>query len=204
MNLFINMKGFAAMLNNICNNKHESNVWKGLAAGVIAGLAGGFVMNQFQWLWSKLTSDEKDSEHAHSPKQSGHKSDMQQERESSGETDAPATVKLASAISENVFDHKLREDEKEPAGTAIHYGFSLVTGGIYGVTTELEPEAAVGAGAPFGAAVWLLADEITVPLAGLSKGPTAYPLSKHAYSLASHLVYGVATEATRRAVRNML
>ncbi|HKP86526.1 MAG TPA: DUF1440 domain-containing protein [Blastocatellia bacterium] len=192
------------MLNNIRGNKHESNVWKGLAAGVIGGLAGGFVMDQFQSLWSKLTADEKDSERAHSPKQSGRKSDARQEQQSDGELDPPATVKLASAISENVFDHELSEDEKEPAGQAIHYGFSLVTGGIYGVAAEIEPEAAVGAGAPFGAAVWLVADEITVPLVGLSKGPTAYPLSKHAYSLASHIVYGVATEAARRAVRNLL
>ena len=204
MNLTVNLKGFKAMLNNIWNKKRESNVWKGLAAGVIGGLAGGFVMNQFQSLWSSLTGDEKDSEHAHTPRQSGRKSDAHQERQSNDELDPPATVKLADAISETVFDHELSEDEKEPAGQAVHYGFSLVTGGIYGVTAELEPEATIGAGAPFGAAVWLVADEITVPLVGLSKGPTAYPLSKHAYSLASHLVYGVATEAARRAVRNML
>ena len=193
------------MLDNIWNNsRRESNVWKGLAAGIIGGLAGGFVMNQFQSLWSHLTGDEKDSEHAHSPKQSGRKTDDAQEQQSEGETDAPATVKLASTISEDVFNHELKKDEKEAAGMAVHYGFSLVTGGIYGVAAELAPDATVGAGAPFGAAVWLLADEITVPLAGLSKGPTAYPLSKHAYSLASHFVYGVATEAARRAVRNLL
>jgi hypothetical protein len=182
----------------------EGNVWKGLAAGVVAGLVGGFVMNQFQALWSRLVSDERDSEHAHSPKQGGHKLDDTQGQQPGDGLDAPATVKLASAISEDVFNHELSSDEKEVAGMAVHYGFSLVTGGIYGVMAELEPEASAGAGAPFGAAVWLLADEITVPLMGLSKGPTAYPLSKHAYSLAAHLVYGVATEASRRAVRNVL
>jgi uncharacterized membrane protein YagU involved in acid resistance len=193
------------MLKSISKDRRsEISVWKGLAAGVIGGLVGGFVMDQFQALWSKLSGDGKDSERAHSPRQDGHKLDEEQGQTSSGEIDAPATVKLASAISEDVFDHELSRGEKEVAGTAVHYGFSLVTGGMYGVMTELVPDASAGAGAPFGAAVWLLADEITVPLVGLSKGPASYPISKHVYSLASHFVYGLATEAARRAVRNAL
>ncbi|HEX8091573.1 MAG TPA: DUF1440 domain-containing protein [Blastocatellia bacterium] len=193
------------MQNNMRGNRRgESNLWKGLAAGIIGGLAGGFVMNRFQSFWSDLTGDEKDSERAHSPKQSGQKLNDGERQRSDDGIDAPATVKLASAISEGVFDHELEKGEKEPAGTAIHYGFSLVTGGIYGLAAELAPVAVAGSGAPFGAAVWLIADQITLPLAGLSKGPTEYPLSKHLYSLASHCVYGVATEAARRAVRGLL
>ena len=69
---------------------------------------------------------------------------------------------------------------------------------------ELVPDVTVGAGMPFGTAVWLLADEVTVPLLGLSKSPTQYPLSKHAYALASHCVYGLTIEVVRRAVRNAM
>jgi len=43
-----------------------------------------------------------------------------------------------------------------------------------------------------------------LPLLGLSKGPTEYPLSIHVYALASHFVYGLTAEAVRRAVRNAL
>jgi uncharacterized membrane protein YagU involved in acid resistance len=161
-------------------------------------------MDRFQSLWSSLSGDERDSERAHSPKQDGEKSDRDRQQQSSSEIDAPATVKLASAISEDALDHQLDKSEEEAAGAAVHYGFSLVTGGIYGAVAELSPVAAIGSGVPFGAAVWLVADEITLPLVGLSKGPTAYPLSKHLYSLASHFVYGAATEVTRRAVRNLL
>jgi len=35
--------------------------------------------------------------------------------------------------------------------------------------------ATVGAGIPFGAAGWVIADEIVVPALGLSKFPTEYP-----------------------------
>lgn len=81
---------------------------------------------------------------------------------------------------------------------------NALTGAMYGAMSELWPEAAVGAGLPFGAAVWLAADEIAVPALGLSKPATEYPLSKHAYALASHLVYGVTTEVVRRVVRQAL
>ena len=46
--------------------------------------------------------------------------------------------------------------------------------------------------------------KISVPLLGLSKGPTEYPVSTHAYALASHLVYGVTAEMSRRALRQVL
>lgn len=72
---------------------------------------------------------------------------------------------------------------------------------MYGACAELVPEVTAGAGLPFGAAFWLVADEAAVPLLGLSKGPTEYPLSVHAYALASHFVYGLTAELVRRAMR---
>jgi uncharacterized membrane protein YagU involved in acid resistance len=66
------------------------------------------------------------------------------------------------------------------------------------------PETTIGEGAPFGAAVWLIADEIVVPAIGLSKSGKEYPLSTHVYAFASHLVYGITTEVVRRTVRRAL
>jgi hypothetical protein len=43
-----------------------------------------------------------------------------------------------------------------------------------------------------------------VPLLGLAKGPTEYPVSTHAYALASHLVYGMTAEMSRRALRRVM
>ena len=115
-----------------------------------------------------------------------------------------ATVKTAKAISEKVFGHELQESEKKPAGAAVHYAFGAISGGLYGALAEVAPEVTTAAGVPFGAAFWLLADEVAVPLLGLSKGPTEYPPSTHAYALASHLVYGVTAEMSRRALRQVL
>ena len=66
------------------------------------------------------------------------------------------------------------------------------------------PLTTVGEGLPFGAAVWVIADEGVVPALGLSRKSTDYPASIHAYSFASHLVYGLTTELVRRAVRKAL
>jgi uncharacterized membrane protein YagU involved in acid resistance len=98
----------------------------------------------------------------------------------------------------------LTNREKEIAGAAVHYAFGMGSGALYGVLAEAAPQVTKGAGLPFGAFVWLTADEGMVPLLGLSKGPTAYPLSTHVYALASHLVYGLTTEIMRRAVRRVL
>ncbi|MCA1594417.1 MAG: DUF1440 domain-containing protein [Acidobacteria bacterium] len=78
------------------------------------------------------------------------------------------------------------------------------SGALYGALAEAIPEVKAGVGVPFGAAVWLIADEGIVPAAGLSKSPTEYPLSIHAYAFASHLVFGLTTELVRRIVRDAL
>jgi uncharacterized membrane protein YagU involved in acid resistance len=109
-----------------------------------------------------------------------------------------ATVKTAERVSRGVFHHQLQEDEKKVAGPAVHYAMGAVSGGIYGAVAELVPVTALGAGLPFGAAVWLAADEVAVPALGLSKPPTRTPAVVHAQALASHLVYGLTTDLVRR------
>ena len=126
-----------------------------------------------------------------------------QARGSDDETD-DAAERVAAAVATGLFDHALTKREKEAAGTVVHYAFGATTGALYGATVELLPEAALGAGLPFGALVWLAADEGLVPLLGLSKSPAEYPPRIHLYAFASHLVYGLTTETVRRAVRRAL
>ena len=180
-------------------HNHEVSIWKGMVAGLAGGLVASWTMNQFQAAWTRMAEGSEKSHGAQS---------MQPSEGSKGEQDTAeqddATVKTAKAISKGVFGHELQESEKEPAGAAVHYAFGTVTGGLYGALAEVTPQVTTATGLPFGAAFWLLADEITVPLLGLSKGPTEYPASTHVYALASHLVYGVTAELGRRAVRQVL
>jgi putative membrane protein len=179
----------------------NGNVWKGLVAGLAGGLVASWTMNQFQAAWMRLAAN-SEKPHGAQSMQPSDGSTGDQEQDGKGQDDA--TVETAKVISKNVFGHELQESEKKPAGAAVHYAFGTVTGGLYGALAEVTPQVTTGAGVPFGAAFWLLADEITVPALGLSKGPTEYPVSTHAYALASHLVYGVTAEMSRRALRQVL
>jgi uncharacterized membrane protein YagU involved in acid resistance len=124
------------------------------------------------------------------------------ERDKQNQDDS--TVKAAKAISHGLFGYELKEDQKKAAGAAVHYAFGSATGGLYGAVAEVLPEVTLGAGVPFGAVFWLVADETAVPLLGLSKPATEYPLSTHVYAFASHLVYGLTTEVVRRSLRRAL
>jgi uncharacterized membrane protein YagU involved in acid resistance len=179
----------------------NGNIWKGLVAGLAGGLVASWTMNQFQAAWTRLAENSEKPHGAQSmqPAQ-GSSGDQKQDMQEQDD----ATVEAAKAISEGVFGHELQETEKKPAGAAVHYAFGTLSGGLYGALAEVVPQVTTATGVPFGAAFWLLADEISVPLLGLSKGPAEYPVSTHAYALASHLVYGATAELSRRAVRQML
>lgn len=183
-----------------------SDIWKGLAAGVVGGLVASAVMNEFQALLSRLAGDEERSHGAQSLQQGSPEHGVGRELRERGSDyeDDDAPERLANAVAVGLFDRELTKREKEKAGTALHYAYGTSMGALYGAAAEIAPGVTAAAGLPFGAAVWVTADEGVVPLLGLSKKPNEYPLSVHAYALASHLVYGLTTEVVRSAVRRAL
>lgn len=148
---------------------------RGLAAGIAAGLVASLAMNLFQKAWSAALP-------------------------MPGSGDDPATVKAAQRVSRAATGKYFASEDKEAAGEAAHYLFGALLGGIYGLAAEYRPEVTKGFGTLFGAASAGF-DELGVPAAGLSGPPTDFPPATHAYALASHLVFGGVTEATRRLVR---
>jgi len=182
------------------------SVWKGLAAGIVGGVVASVVMNQFQKLCGKLITGEEKSHGAQSLQQGlpGHGAGRMLQERGVDETDDDAAERLASTISVGVFDHELTTSDKDTAGTTLHYAYGIGMGALYGAAAELLPAVTIGAGLPYGAGIWLVADEGVVPALGLSKAPTEYALSIHAYALTSHLVYGLTTEMVRGAVRKAI
>jgi len=147
-------------------------------------------MDRFQYWWLSFGG--------------GDELQLQQMPSEEGHREEPATVKTASAISERVFARSLTVKEKEIAGPIVHYAVGTTAGAVYGVAAEYEPDVTTLAGIPFGAAFWMVVDEGALPLLGLAKGPTAYPISMHAYALVSHLVFGLTAEVVRSTVRRAL
>lgn len=167
------------------NEINTENIVKGAFAGLVGGLVASFVMSEFQALLTKINEPQKKD-----------KSDQKKEE--------PATVKAAEEISEGVFEHKLTKSEKGTAGEAMHYAMGGASGLMYGMAAEVAPMTTFGSGLPFGAAVWVVADDIVVPALGLSKPVADVPLSTHAYALSSHLVYGLTTDLVRRGLLKLL
>ena len=160
--------------------RRTKRILKGAVAGLAGGLAGSFAMNEFQSWWSKINKSQ------------------------SGNHSGPATVKAAETIAEKALHRRIPGQRKNLAGEIVHYAFGTLNGAVYGALAEREPRASAFGGTLFGAALFLVADETLVPMLGWSQPPNKYPLSSHVYGLASHLVYGTATNAVRGLVRAAL
>ena len=150
------------------------------ALGIAGGLAASLAMNLFQSGWSAASK-------RLNPADGG----------DAGGGDEPSTVKAADRVAQATTGKPVPGDQREAAGQATHYGFGALLGGLYGATATVYPAVRTGFGAPFGAAVWAVADEVAVPAAGLSEPPTRTPVSTQVYALASHLLFGAVLEGSQ-------
>ena len=156
-------------------NSSKRHVARNVVAGLVGGLVASYVMERFQAGLSRLSNGNEEPPH-----------------------DDPATYKVADAASRAVIGRSVPREDKPAAGSVVHYAFGGAVGAIYGAAAAQSDEVTAWAGVPFGATLWLVADEIGVPLAGFSKAPTEYPLGTHLSTFAAHLVYGATTETVRR------
>src|SRR3954462_14461623 len=100
-----------------------------------------------------------------------------------------ATVRAAERISYLLRARGIKPQQRHMAGVTIHYVFGALVGAAYGYAFEKYPTVRLGMGVPFGAAVWLLAEEMALPVTGLSEAPDKYLLRDHFNALAAHLVF---------------
>ncbi len=153
-----------------------NKLWRGAFAGLVGGLAGSFVMTQLSVQAQRLvpslagSSGDTHEDDAHDPK-----------------------VKLA----EKIEGHEPSPEVAAAAKPLVHYGFGAGMGALYGALTALRPEIAAAWGLPFGAAVWLAADEAGLKIFDLARS-SGQPTSAHALSLGTHLAFGAVTDLIRR------
>jgi putative membrane protein len=161
------------------------NIGDHVLAGLVGGLAGCFAMEHFQRLLGRLSPDLGGA-----PGAGG-----QQYRRPQSE---PSTYLAADKITRAATGRPLRAENKPAGGSIVHYAFGGTVGAAYGLLTAYRPEAASGRGMPFAVAVWLVADEAGMPLAGLARRPSAYPPTDHLTTFATHLLFGATLETVRR------
>jgi hypothetical protein len=137
--------------------------------------------------------------------QAGGEETRRREKEAAGGL-PPATIRAAQVAAETV-GRPLPDDREAQAlgGKVVHYVYGTVWGAAFAVAARvLAPRAPIASGLVFGAILWVVSDELLVPLFRFSRKPTEYPATTHAKGLASHLVYGVATDAAWRLARSRL
>jgi hypothetical protein len=139
----------------------------------LGGLAASWAMSAFQKQWAARVG---------APPSNG----------------APATHKAADRISVAMRGKKVAPKDKEAAGEAVHYATGAAMGAGYGLLNEITPRVSKGFGTGFGTITTAIVDQFLVPRLGLAKGFKSYSPKAHAYGYASHLVFGLALEATRR------
>ena len=174
------------------NGKHNHRVLKGAVAGAVGGLFASWIMSQSQPTLSKASKA--------AIKEAGGKLTKKQESKDGDD----ATSKTAAAIAEPVLGRPLTRKEKKSAGPVVHYVFGSLMGAVYGIASEVLPSSRKWFGLPYGAALFVAADEIALPAFGLSRPPREVPKEMHVYGFMSHLVYAASLELVRRNVRRFL
>ena len=168
----------------------DREIWKGAAAGALGGLVASWAMNEFSTILSKVAEV---SANGNKRKSQGN-----------GQQQEDPTMVTAEKILETFAGVRLNKDQKKKAGDVVHYAFGTLMGAVYGAAAEMRPEVKSLFGLPYGAALFVGADEVTLPALGLAKKPTEYPITRHLSGLSQHLVYGLTTELVRQAVREKL
>lgn len=196
------------------------DILRGALVGLIGGAVASWVMNQYTSAQQQQEQEPPPSaeqeaqarrwrnEQEQAQRQASASRSRQRSQEAGGgeseEQGEDATVKTAQAISRNLFGHELTPSERQVAGPAVHYAYGALVGGLYGALAESWSTLTTGFGMLYGMALWLLGDEAAVPALRLGPPPTRVPPRKHADYLAAHLVYGIALDLTRRALRHIV
>lgn len=161
--------------------RRSQTVVTDLVLGTVAGAAA-------TWLMGKATSYLYE-----------HENPAAREREDRAR-EGKTAYGVAAEKAARTLGTELSEDERKKYGSAIHWTLGLGAGALYGALRPRMENLAFARGLLFGAAFWLLMDEIATPGLGLTPGPRVFPWQTHARGLAGHLVFGAAADATLEAL----
>lgn len=170
----------------------------GSLAGVVGGVAGLIAMRYVMKAASRFVPESKDRGFGSAPQ---HDVSVIGRHHRDGEASTAAIGRMAYS---RVTGREPDDDTKARLSNGVHWMYGLGMAALYGALRAGRPapmrrDLATGAG--FGALLWLLGDEVVIPLLGLAEGPKATPPQGHAQTLAGHLGYGLVTGAGYSAVR---
>lgn len=173
------------------------SVLKQFAAGVVGGAVGTLAMDYY---WKAATAlsgqDPRSLTAEEAPDTLDEMSAIGQQHEE-GE---PSTVALGRKAHETITGDEPSSEEKKTLSHTVHWTYGSMMGGVYGVLRGPTGGADLSGGTAYGTALWAVGDELMVPLLGLAKGPTAFPMKQHVHRFGAHIAYGTATALTTQAL----
>lgn len=151
--------------------RSERSVMLDLLLGAAAGAAATWVMDRV----TTVIYEHEDED------------TLQREKEAQG--DQPVYVVAAEKAADSL-GLELNEQQKQVAGSAIHWGLGVGGGMVYGVVRHAFPRLGPGFGIAFGTVWWAAMDEGANTLLGLAPPPPEFPWQTHARGLVGHLTLG--------------
>lgn len=159
--------------------KHSRELAGDIAKGALAGVAA-------TWAMGKVTTYLYE-----------HESDQAREAEDEARGDKTA-YGIAAEKAAGAFGRELSEDQRQQAGSVLHWALGAGAGAAYAAMRHRVPAADLGNGLLFGTAFWAVVDEGANTALAVTPGPTEFPWQTHARGLSGHLVFGLATDAALR------
>ena len=156
--------------------KRSADVTRGLMAGMVGGLVGSCAMMIYMEVVSKAINADRQPHGGN------------------------VTAEVADLAMQQATGQEPSEAAKQTGGTLVHYGFGTIVGAVYGAAAEFLPWASFGLGTLYGTGIFVVADEYSLPRLKLAHWPEDESALDQLGHLGAHLVYGVATDVTRRAI----
>lgn len=170
---------------------HRGDPWKSVLVGMIGGAAGTLAMSGY-WRCLEFAGAEKVAEKENP--ELGPLGDLAvlEKQTKRGEKSTEAVGRMAY---ETLAGHQPRAKETRTLlGEIVHWSYGTIQGAIYAVARGKARPPDLAGGAVFGSVLWLVS-MLGLPLGGFGKGPTAFPLSRHAAEGGAHLIYGLSAAA---------
>ncbi len=188
-------------------SNHNDSRGKGFVIGAIGSLAGLMAM---QWYWQHVAPwlrEKLDFGGTEVYPKSLDLDDISQVDRHPDPDESPTAV-IGSKLYERVTGHEPQSEEMRSAlSNLTHWGYGILQGGLYGAARATNGSGKglldLRGGAAHGVSLWLMGDEVAVPMLGLQEGPTAVSPAGHVNRLGAHLAYGLATAATTQVLRRI-
>lgn len=183
--------------------------WEGFLTGVAGGVVGLLAMRYY---WQEVAPE---IEHQYGPETGGPDAGVYPSflkldrpyyfggrRYRDGES---ATAALGRLLYKSLTGSEPQAEEtKQLLSYLVHWGYGMLQGGRYGLRRRKAPLFDFGGGLNHAVRLWLLGDEMMVPMLGLQSGPTTIAPVQHVNRLGAHLFYGWATALATKLLQLIL